>query len=173
VDIGITGVFCGGAHGAEPLLSSDPPPLLSASISGRLRHRPFWIVVGLAASFTLFGVTFAAFGSFLGLSNAALRRAALIVLFFFSLSLLWPRLWEGAGVRIGALARKLPGAESATLQAPGGGIRFRFDAPKLNLVMKGIGKGTAGKVLIDGVPIAPNLRGDDVRSDGKVEVTGS
>ncbi len=87
------------------------PVLLSASSSDGVRHRPFWVVLGLAASFTLFGAVFAAFGSFLGLSNGAWRNAAAAILLFFGLSLLWPRLWERLGSRIAALAQRIPGAD--------------------------------------------------------------
>ena len=74
-----------------------------------LRHRPFWIVLGLATGFTVFGTVFALFGSFLGLSNALLRQAALVFLFVFSLSLIWPGLWEGIGNRISFFAQKMIG----------------------------------------------------------------
>lgn len=84
------------------------PLLLSASADSSLHHRPFWIVLGLTASFTLFGVTFAIFGSFLGFSGAALRYGALGLLLFFGLSLLAPRLWGGLGARIAGLTGKIP-----------------------------------------------------------------
>jgi cytochrome c biogenesis protein CcdA/thiol-disulfide isomerase/thioredoxin len=93
----------------SPCILPILPALLSASAAGGVRHRPFWIVLGLAISFTLFGIAFAVFGSFLGLSNEALRNAAMAILLFFGLSLLWPRLWEGVGNRVAALAQKLPG----------------------------------------------------------------
>ncbi len=95
---------------ASPCILPILPILLGASAPGGQRHRPFWIVLGLSASFALFGAAFAVFGSVLGLSNAALRYAAMAILLFFGLSLLWPRVWERAGSRIGALAQGLPGA---------------------------------------------------------------
>jgi len=58
--------------------------------------------------------------------------------------------------------------EAAILQAPGGKIQFRFQAPKLNLVMKGTEKGIPAKILIDGAPLPSNMRGADVGPDGKV-----
>ncbi|TAK01252.1 MAG: thioredoxin family protein, partial [Candidatus Manganitrophaceae bacterium] len=57
--------------------------------------------------------------------------------------------------------------EAAILQAPGGKIQFRFQAPKLNLVMKGTEKGIRAKILIDGAPLPANMRGVDVGADGK------
>ena len=107
--LGMFAVIAGTLTVLSPCILPILPPLLSAAVSGGSRHRPFWIVAGLAISFTLFGVTFALFGSFLGLSNAMLRSAALLILFFFSLSLLRPSLWEGIGARIGALAQQIPG----------------------------------------------------------------
>jgi cytochrome c biogenesis protein CcdA/thiol-disulfide isomerase/thioredoxin len=93
----------------SPCILPVLPPLLSASVATPFRHRPFWIVLGLAGAFTLFGTTFALFGSFLGISNAILRHAALGILFFFGLSLIWPRLWEGMGNRISFLAQRMTG----------------------------------------------------------------
>jgi cytochrome c biogenesis protein CcdA/thiol-disulfide isomerase/thioredoxin len=93
----------------SPCILPILPALLSASASTHLRHRPFWIVLGLISSFTLFGVSFAVFGSFLGLSNAVLRNVALIILGFFSLTLLWPQLWEKFGNELSKLAAKIPG----------------------------------------------------------------
>lgn len=108
--LGLLAIAAGALTVLSPCILPILPPLLSASVSGRSRHRPFWIVLGLAASFTLFGVVFALFGSFLGLSNAALRHSALFVLFFFALSLLWPALWQRIGNGIGRLTRRIPGS---------------------------------------------------------------
>lgn len=107
--LGILSIVAGALTVLSPCILPILPPLLSASISGGDRHRPLWIVTGLAMSFTLFGVIFTFFGTFLGLSNTALRHAALLILFFFGLSLLWPPLWERIGARISTLARHLPG----------------------------------------------------------------
>ncbi|MDC4223949.1 MAG: redoxin domain-containing protein [Candidatus Manganitrophus sp.] len=60
--------------------------------------------------------------------------------------------------------------EAAILQAPGGKIQFRFQAPKLNLVMKGTEKGISAKILIDGAPLPANMRGIDVGPDGKATI---
>src|SRR5581483_11785450 len=57
--------------------------------------------------------------------------------------------------------------EASILQAPGGKIQFRFEAPKLNLVMKGNEKGISGKIFIDGAPVPANMRGADVGPGGR------
>ncbi|HXC61380.1 MAG TPA: cytochrome c biogenesis protein DipZ [Nitrospiria bacterium] len=93
----------------SPCILPVLPPLLGASVATPVRHRPLWIVLGLASGFTFFGTTFALFGSFLGLSSSFLRQAALVVLFFFGLSLIRPRLWEGMGNRISSLAQRITG----------------------------------------------------------------
>jgi cytochrome c biogenesis protein CcdA/thiol-disulfide isomerase/thioredoxin len=95
----------------SPCILPILPALLSASASSGFRHRPFWIVLGLVISFTVFGAAFAVFGTFLGLSNEALRNIAMAILLFFGISLLWPRLWDRLGTRISALAQKIPGAD--------------------------------------------------------------
>lgn len=117
--LGFLAVVAGALTVLSPCILPILPPLLSASVSGGSRHRPLWIVVGLAISFTLFGVIFALFGTFLGLSNATLRSAALLILFFFAWSLLLPSLWERIGAKIGALAQQIPGmSRLSTEQTP-------------------------------------------------------
>ncbi|MFY9270729.1 MAG: cytochrome c biogenesis protein DipZ [Candidatus Manganitrophaceae bacterium] len=107
--LGILAIIAGVLTVLSPCILPILPPLLTAAVSGRQRHRPFWIVLGLGISFTLFGALFSIFGNILGISNAALRQGALIVLFFFGVSLLWPSLWENIGTRISALALQIPG----------------------------------------------------------------
>ena len=75
---------------ASPCILPVLPPFLGASVATPVRHRPFWIVLGLASGFTFFGTIFALFGSFLGLSSSFLRQAALVVFFFFGFSLILP-----------------------------------------------------------------------------------
>jgi len=102
-------IAAGGLTVLSPCILPILPILLGASAGEDLRHRPFWIVLGLSASFALFGAVFAVFGSLLGLSNALLRDAALVLLFLFGLSLLWPGPWERLGGWIGAWAQGIPG----------------------------------------------------------------
>ena len=123
----------------SPCILPILPGLLSASASDGFRHRPFRIVLGLTGSFTLFGAAFAVFGTFLGLSNAALRYAAMAVLPFFGLSLLWPRLWERLGTRIGALAQQIPGANRPPSQrGPGGWGRVSRAAGAIRATQKAV-----------------------------------
>jgi cytochrome c biogenesis protein CcdA/thiol-disulfide isomerase/thioredoxin len=96
----------------SPCILPILPALLSASASNGLRHRPFWVVLGLTIAFTLFGSVFTVFGTFLGLSNIALRDVAMIILLFFGGSLLWPRLWDKIGTRISAISQKIPGTRA-------------------------------------------------------------
>lgn len=114
--LGILAIVAGALTVLSPCILPILPPLLSASISGGDRRRPLWIVAGLAISFTLFGVIFAFFGSFLGLSNNAIRHAALLILFFLGLSLLWPSLWERIGTKISALTRQIPGMNRSSIE---------------------------------------------------------
>jgi cytochrome c biogenesis protein CcdA/thiol-disulfide isomerase/thioredoxin len=90
----------------SPCILPILPALLSASVSQKNPHRPFWIVLGLATSFALFGTIFAVFKSFLGLTNGELRDAALAILLFFGLSLLMPRLWEHIGSTISTFIQR-------------------------------------------------------------------
>lgn len=63
--------------------------------------------------------------------------------------------------------------EAAILQSSAGTIQFRFDAPKLNLVMAGRKEGPTAKLFLDGRPVPPDYRGNDVESDGTVTITDS
>ncbi len=60
--------------------------------------------------------------------------------------------------------------ESAELEAPGGGVRFHFKAPKLNLVMSGNGVEVEATVLLDGKPVSTDARGADTGADGRLLV---
>ncbi|MHB8421657.1 MAG: cytochrome c biogenesis protein DipZ [Leptospirales bacterium] len=104
----ILAVLAGVLTVLSPCILPILPALLSTSVSSRNPHRPFWIVLGLGFSFALFGTTFAVFKTFLGLSNGTLRDVALLVLLFFAISLLVPRLWEHLGSRISTFVQKAP-----------------------------------------------------------------
>ncbi|MHB1286974.1 MAG: cytochrome c biogenesis protein DipZ [Leptospirales bacterium] len=92
----------------SPCILPILPALLSTSVSSRHPHRPFWIVLGLGTSFALFGASFAVFKNVLGLSNEAFRNGALIVMFFFGISLLFPRVWEHIGSSISGFVQRAP-----------------------------------------------------------------
>lgn len=100
--------LAGGLTVLSPCILPILPALLSASVTSRNPHRPFWIVLGLCLSFALFSTIFAIFKSFLGLSTEVLRASALVILTFFGFSLLVPRIWENIGSRISSFAQKLP-----------------------------------------------------------------
>jgi len=51
--LGFLSIAAGALTVLSPCILPILPPLLSASISGGDRHRPLWIVTGLAISFTL------------------------------------------------------------------------------------------------------------------------
>ena len=100
--------LAGGLTVFSPCILPILPALLSASVTSKNPHRPFWIVLGLCLSFALFSTIFAIFKSFLGLSNEVLRASALVILTFFGFSLLVPRIWEHIGLKISSFAQKLP-----------------------------------------------------------------
>jgi cytochrome c biogenesis protein CcdA/thiol-disulfide isomerase/thioredoxin len=104
----ILAVLAGVLTVLSPCILPILPALLSTSVSSKNTHRPFWVVLGLVFSFALFGTTFAVFKSFLGLSNGTLRDIALVILLFFAISLLVPRLWEHMGSRISSFVQNTP-----------------------------------------------------------------
>src|SRR6266851_5324820 len=69
------------------------PILLAGGASGGGR-RPYAIIAGLVASFTLFTLTAAAILSALGLPQDLLRNVAIGLLFVLAATLVWPRLGQ-------------------------------------------------------------------------------
>ncbi len=128
----LSAIAAGALTVLSPCILPVLPALLSAAAPGGLRHRPAWIVLGLSASFTVFGAAFAAFGNVLGLSNGALRDAALVVLLLFGLSLVWPRPWEVVAGRLAALGQRIPGA--GTHPSPAGRAGALLVGASLGLV---------------------------------------
>ena len=92
----------------SPCILPILPAILSTSVSSRHPHRPFWIVLGLGTSFAIFGASFAVFKNVLGLSNTVFRDGALIILLFFGISLLFPRVWEHIGSSISGFVQSKP-----------------------------------------------------------------
>jgi cytochrome c biogenesis protein CcdA/thiol-disulfide isomerase/thioredoxin len=84
------------------------PIVLAGGASGGPR-RPFAIIAGLVASFTVFTLTAAALLSALGLPDDLLRNLAIAVVVIVGLALVWPRLGELLGRPFYALARRQPG----------------------------------------------------------------
>jgi cytochrome c biogenesis protein CcdA/thiol-disulfide isomerase/thioredoxin len=83
------------------------PVVLAGGATGGPR-RPFAIVAGLVASFTVFTLTATALLGALGLPDDLLRNIAIAVVALVGLSLVWPRLGDLLGRPFYALARRPP-----------------------------------------------------------------
>lgn len=75
-------------------------PFLLGTSGGKSRLRPLMIVIGFVASFSVLGAAFATAGTFLGVSNAALRNVAVALLLLFGLALLFEKTYEKAMARL-------------------------------------------------------------------------
>src|SRR5215218_7146917 len=83
------------------------PVVLAGGATGG-RRRPFAIVAGLVASFTIFTLTATALLGALGLPDDFLRTLAIAVVALVGLALVWPRLGDLLGRPFYALARHGP-----------------------------------------------------------------
>jgi cytochrome c biogenesis protein CcdA/thiol-disulfide isomerase/thioredoxin len=81
------------------------PVVLAGGATGGPR-RPFAIVAGLVASFTVFTLTATALLGALGLPDDLLRNLAIAVVALVGLSLVWPRLGDVLGRPFYAIARR-------------------------------------------------------------------
>jgi cytochrome c biogenesis protein CcdA/thiol-disulfide isomerase/thioredoxin len=88
------------------------PVVLAGGATGGPR-RPFAIVAGLVASFTVFTLTATALLTTLGLPDDLLRNVAIAVVALVGLSLVWPRLGDLLGRPFYVLARSAPGDTSS------------------------------------------------------------
>ena len=84
------------------------PIVLAGGATGG-RHRPYAIVGGLVASFTVFTLTATALLSALGLPDDLLRNLAIAVVIVVGVSLLWAPLGELLSRPFQALSRRRPG----------------------------------------------------------------
>ncbi len=84
------------------------PVVLAGGATGGPR-RPYAIVAGLVASFTVFTLTATALLTALGLPDDLLRNVAIAVVAVVGLSFVWPRLGDLLGRPFYALARHRPG----------------------------------------------------------------
>ena len=84
------------------------PIVLAGGATGGAR-RPYAIVAGLVASFTVFTLSAAALLSALGLPDDLLRTLAIAVVVVVGVSLVWPHLGDLLGRPFHALARRRPG----------------------------------------------------------------
>lgn len=102
--------LAGAATALTPCVLPVLPALLSASATGG-RRRPLGVVLGLTASHTLVIVALGTLVSRVGLADGFVRTFAIVVLLFFGLSLILPRLGEkveapSAGCRASARGRR-------------------------------------------------------------------
>ena len=85
------GFLAGVITAVSPCVLPVLPIILAGGASGGTR-RPFAIIGGLVASFTLFTLAAASILSALGLPQDFLRNVAIALLFVLAATLLWPRL---------------------------------------------------------------------------------
>lgn len=76
-----------------PCIISLLPIMLGSSL-GHHRLRPLIIVLGMVSSFTAFGLFFAFFSQFFGLSRFQLRDVSVVLILLFGLSLLFPHQYD-------------------------------------------------------------------------------
>src|SRR5207247_5824928 len=89
----VIGFLAGVVTAVSPCVLPVLPILLAGGASGGGR-RPYAIIAGLVASFTLFTLTAAAILSALGLPQDLLRNVAIGLLFALAATLVWPRLGQ-------------------------------------------------------------------------------
>ena len=87
----LIGFVAGVITAVSPCVLPVLPIVLAGGAAGGLR-RPYAIIAGLVASFTVFTLTATALLSALGLPQDALRNAAIVLLFVVAASLIVPRL---------------------------------------------------------------------------------
>src|SRR5712691_3679005 len=87
------GFAAGVITAVSPCVLPVLPILLAGGASGGGR-RPYAIIAGLVASFTVFTLTAAAILSALGLPQDLLRNVAIGLLFVLAATLVWPRLGQ-------------------------------------------------------------------------------
>ena len=75
-------------------------PFLLGTSGGRSRLRPVMIIAGFVLSFSILGAAFATAGTFLGISNTALRTVAVVLLLLFGMALLFESVYDRAMARL-------------------------------------------------------------------------
>jgi cytochrome c biogenesis protein CcdA/thiol-disulfide isomerase/thioredoxin len=109
--IGI-GFLAGVITAISPCVLPVLPILLAGGAAGGSRRRPFAIIAGLVASFTVFTLAGAAILNALGLPDDFLRNLAIALLFVLAATLLVPRLGELLERPFLPLTRRRAGVES-------------------------------------------------------------
>ena len=84
-------------------------PFLLGTSGGRSRWRPVAIIAGFIGSFTIIGAALATAGTFLGVSNDALRLLASVLLMLFGAALFFESAYERFAARIQPYLAKLGG----------------------------------------------------------------
>lgn len=99
-------------------------PFLLGTSGGRSKWRPFMIIAGFVLSFSIIGAALATAGTFLGISNEALRYVAGILLLLFGAALFFEKIYERITVRIqpflGRLGQKVSSTSAAKKDAYSG-----------------------------------------------------
>jgi cytochrome c biogenesis protein CcdA/thiol-disulfide isomerase/thioredoxin len=104
----VIGLLAGAITAISPCVLPVLPILLAGSATGPPR-RPYAIVAGLVASFTVFTLFAAALLDAVGLPDDFLRNLALVLLFLVAATLLFPRVGELVSVPLSRLARRPAG----------------------------------------------------------------
>jgi cytochrome c biogenesis protein CcdA/thiol-disulfide isomerase/thioredoxin len=105
----VIGLLAGVITSISPCVLPVLPILLAGSATGPPR-RPFAIVAGLVASFTVFTLFAAALLDTLGLPDDFLRNLALVLLFVVAATLLFPKVADLIAVPLSRLVRR-PGSD--------------------------------------------------------------
>jgi cytochrome c biogenesis protein CcdA len=189
------GFVAGVITAVSPCVLPVLPVILAGGASGG-RRRPYAIIAGLVASFTLFTLTAAALLSALGLPQDLLRNIAIAMLFVVAATLFWPRLglWlerplafmsrrRGGdlgggfvlGVSLGLVFVPCAGPVLATITVLSAQHRFSVDSVLLTLAYA---LGAAGPMLLvslGGQRVAGRLRagGENLRRAMGVVVAGA
>ncbi|CAN5839116.1 cytochrome c biogenesis CcdA family protein [soil metagenome] len=99
---------------AAPCVLPMLPIILGASVGRSDPMRPLLITFGFAVTFALVAFLFGLFPSVLGLSQEALREAAVIALFLFGVLMVWPHPFERLAVSLnGVLGPMRPAGATA------------------------------------------------------------
>jgi cytochrome c biogenesis protein CcdA/thiol-disulfide isomerase/thioredoxin len=101
----VIGLLAGAITAISPCVLPVLPILLAGSAAGPPR-RPYAIIAGLVASFTVFTLFAAALLDAVGLPQDFLRNLAIVLLFAVAAILIFPRLGELVSARLARLARR-------------------------------------------------------------------
>ena len=109
-------------------------PFLLGTSGGRSKWRPVAIVGGFVASFSLIGAAFATVGTFLGISNDALRTVAGVLLLLFGAALLFEEAYEKLSAKIAPLLTRMGTGISGNANLKSDGLSGALVGMSLGLV---------------------------------------